>query len=90
MQLQELKPKLRERFGIETIDIFGSYARNEANRRSDLDLLVTYSNKCYSLFTIIEAKQYLRRKLRIKVDIVSKEFLNRHIRDDVLKEAVPV
>ena len=89
-QLRALKPTLRKRFSVETIDIFGSYARNEANQRSDLDLLVTYCTKDYSLFTIIDLKNYLRRKLRLKVDIVSKEFLNKHIKDEVLKEAIPV
>lgn len=29
-QLQALKPTLKKRFKVETIDIFGSYVRNEA------------------------------------------------------------
>lgn len=89
-QLQKLKPTLKRRFGVETIEIFGSYARNEADEKSDVDLLVTYCNTDYSLFTIIELKNYLRRKLHKKVDVVSKEFLNKHIKDEVLKEAIPV
>jgi predicted nucleotidyltransferase len=32
----------------------------------------------------------LRRKLNVKVDVISKEFLNKHIRRQVLEEAVPV
>jgi predicted nucleotidyltransferase len=35
-------------------------------------------------------KNYLRRKLGVKVDVVSKEFLNKHIKDEMLKEAIPV
>jgi predicted nucleotidyltransferase len=89
-QLQTLKPTLKKRFGVETIDIFGSYARNQANEKSDIDLLVTYCTTDYSYFTIISLKNYLRRKLRVKVDVVSKEFLNKHIKDAVLKEAIPV
>ena len=42
-QLQELKPTLRKRFKVETIDIFGSYARGEQTEESDIDILVTYS-----------------------------------------------
>ncbi len=89
-QLQTLKPSLRKRFKVETIDIFGSYARNEASDKSDIDLLITYSTNDYDHFTVYGLKTYLRRKLGIKVDIVSKEFLNPHIRDQVLKEAIPV
>jgi predicted nucleotidyltransferase len=89
-ELQTLKPTLKKRFKVETIDIFGSYAREQATEKSDIDLLVTYSTTDYDYFTILGLRNYLRRKLHMKVDIVSKEFLNRHIKDEVLKEAIPV
>lgn len=89
-ELETLKPTLKKRFKVETIDIFGSYARNEANENSDIDLLVTYTTPDYDYFTIIGLKNYLRRKLHVKVDVVSKEFLNKHIKDEVLKEAIPI
>ena len=38
-QLQTLKPTLKKRFKVETIDIFGSYARGEQTEKSDLDIL---------------------------------------------------
>jgi predicted nucleotidyltransferase len=43
-----------------------------------------------SLFTIYDLKQYLKRKLKLKVDVISKEFLNKYIKDQVLKEALAV
>lgn len=89
-ELETLKPTLKKRFKIETIDIFGSYARKQANEKSDIDLLVTYSTVDYDYFTILGLRNYLRRKLGMKVDIVSKEFLNKHIKDEALKEAIPV
>ena len=30
-QIESLKPVLQERFNVKTIEIFGSYARNEAS-----------------------------------------------------------
>jgi predicted nucleotidyltransferase len=89
-QLQTLKPTLKKRFQVETIDIFGSYARNEASDKSDIDLLVTYSTTDYDHSTVFSLKNYLRRKLGVKVDVVSKEFLNPHIKEEVLKDAVSV
>lgn len=89
LQLQALKPTLKKRFNVETIDIFGSFAREEQTQNSDLDILVTYS-AAVSLFTIYDLKQYLKRKLHMKVDVISKEFLNKHIKDQVLNEAVTV
>ncbi len=89
-ELETLKPTLKKRFKVETIDIFGSYARKQATEKSDIDLLVTYSTVDYDYFTILGLRNYLRRKLHMKVDIVSKEFLNKHIKEEVLKEAIPV
>ena len=88
-QLQELKPTLRKRFKVESIEIFGSYARSEQTEKSDLDILVTYS-EMVDLLLVAGLRRYLRRKLHKKVDVVSKEFLNKHIRDRVLEEAVSV
>jgi predicted nucleotidyltransferase len=89
-QIESLKPTLQERFNVKTIEIFGSYARNEASEKSDIDLLITYSTINYDHSTVYALKNYLRRKLGLKVDIISKEFLNPHLKDQVLKEAVPI
>ncbi len=35
-------PELRERFGIETIGIFGSVSRGEDRPESDVDVLYTF------------------------------------------------
>jgi len=51
--------------------------------------LVTYSG-AVSLFTVYDLKVYLKRKLHVKVDVVSKGFLNKHIKEQVLKEAISV
>ena len=63
VELQLLKPTLKERFKVETIDIFGSYARGEQSEESDVDILVTYS-QMVSFFTVYDLKNYLQRKLR--------------------------
>ena len=88
-QLQELTPTLRKRFKVESIEIFGSYAQSEQTEKSDLDILVAYS-EIVDLLLVAGLRRYLRRKLHMKVDVVSKEFLNKHIRDRVLEEAVSV
>jgi len=88
-ELQLLKPTLKKRFKVETIDIFGSYARGAQGEESDIDILVTYS-QMVSFFTVYDLKNYLQRKLRVKVDVISKKFLNPYIKDRVLREAVPV
>lgn len=88
-QLQELKPFLKEKYHVETIEIFGSYATCRQTSESDVDLLVTYS-EAPDIVALNKIKRFLRRKLGVKVDIVSKKYLNPIIKDRVLKEAVPV
>ena len=89
LEIQALKPVLKKRFKVETVDVFGSYSRGEQTKNSDLDLLVTYSENV-DLLLISSLRRYLRRKLHMRVDVVSKEFLNKRIKDQVLEEAVPV
>lgn len=89
VQLEALKPTLKRRFKVETVDIFGSYARGEQTEKSDVDLLVTYGEGA-DLLLAAALRRYLRRKLHVKVDVISKNYLNPRIRDEVLAEAVPV
>jgi uncharacterized protein len=88
-EIELLKPTLKTRFKVETIEIFGSYARGEQTETSDVDILVTFS-QMVSFFTLYDLEKFLQRKLRVKIDVVSKKFLNPNIKDKVLQEAVPV
>jgi hypothetical protein len=74
---------------VETVDIFGSYARGEQTEKSDLDILVTYG-EMVDLLMVAQFRRYLRRKLHMKVDVISKKYLNQYIKNQVLKEAIPV
>lgn len=90
-QLEELKPTLKERFQVETIGVFGSYSRGEEKKKSDLDVLVTFVEpNDVDLVDFIEIKQFLSRKLKMKVDLVTKSALKRRIRDKILQETVYV
>lgn len=88
-ELELLKPILKKQFKVDTIDIFGSYARGEQTDASDVDILVTYL-EMVSFFTIYDLEKFLQRKLGVKVDVVSKKFLNPNIKDKVLQEGVSV
>ena len=69
-QLELFKPKLAQKYPIKDLAIFGSYARGEANEKSDLDLMVEFSKPVgYQFF---ELAQDLENYLHIKVDLVSK------------------
>jgi len=82
-------PILKEKYHVDTIEIFGSYVRAEPNKKSDLDILVTFS-KPYNLWGFIDVKEFLTKKMHMKVDLVPKDSLKPMIKDQILQEATPI
>lgn len=80
---------LARRFGASNVRIFGSVARGDAGPASDVDLLVEFAPD-RSLLDHVGLELALQDLLGVKVDVVSEPALHRVIRDDVLREAVPV
>jgi len=66
------------------IGIFGSFARNEDNPDSDIDILVDFSGKI-TLFDLGGIKYDLSHLLNRPVDIVTERGLNNRLRDSVHK-----
>jgi hypothetical protein len=79
-------PELSKRYGVESLGVFGSYARGEQRKRSDLDLLVEFENDTLSLLKFIEVQNYLSDLLGVKVDLVERSGLKPSIRARVLRE----
>src|SRR3990172_821345 len=80
--------QLGDRYGIRNIRVFGSLARGEADRGSDIDLLVEYVPG-HGGFAFVDFCDAVERLLRRKVDVVTENSLHPVIRDKVLAEAVP-
>ena len=80
-------PKLKARFHIHSLGLFGSYVRGSAQRVSDLDVLVEFSEEP-SLFTFIECEAHLAALMGVKVDLVMKEALKPRIGLRILSEVV--
>jgi predicted nucleotidyltransferase len=79
-------PKLKAQYNVNTLDIFGSYIRNEQKLKSDIDILVSFT-EVPSLFKFIELEDYLSNLLKIKVDLVMKSSLKPFIGQKILAEA---
>lgn len=88
-RLQAVKPALNERYGVESIGIFGSYVRGEAEPESDLDVLVEFSTPP-SLFQFVRMKDELSELLGVPVDLVMKSALKPGIGAMILQEVVVV
>jgi uncharacterized protein len=78
---------IAERHGGRNIRIFGSRSRGEASPSSDLDLLVDMREGS-SLLDLIGLKYDIEEALHLEIDVVTEAGLSRHLKDQVLREAV--
>lgn len=84
-KLRDLKPHFKE-MNLKRVRVFGSVARGEATKESDLDLIVDFY-KTPSLFKYIGIENKLSDMLGIKVDMGMENSLHPMLKEDILKEA---
>lgn len=87
--IRDHKTLLRERYNINRIGVFGSYARGDTHSGSDVDVLVEFSEPI-SLIQLISLENYLSDIIGLKVDVVPKEDIRKELKDTILKDAVYV
>ena len=87
--LRENLPGLRERYGVVSLGIFGSFVRGEEREDSDLDVLVDYS-RLPDLFNFVAMKLELSELLGVKVDLVMKKGLKPRVGKQILADLVLV
>lgn len=94
MQIDEIRsiikdngPYISKRFMAEIVGIFGSYARGEENKDSDIDILVRFEEGA-TLFDLVELSDYLEELLGVSIDLVSERALHPMIKDEVFREMV--
>lgn len=67
--LEEHKDEIKERFGVESIGLFGSCARGEETEESDVDVIVEFEDANFDDF--MELSFYLEDLLDRDVDILT-------------------
>ncbi len=95
MTLDDLTPATKEKIkaiaakhGAFNVRVFGSVASGQADRNSDLDLLVDYDLDKISPWFPVRLIRDLENLLGIKVDVVTSAGLKDRIRDEVLQESL--
>jgi len=86
-QLQAHKPHLAHEFGVKDLALFGSVARDESDRQSDVDVLVRFDGPATSkrYFGLLF---YLEDLLGCSVDLVTDKALRPELRPFVERESV--
>lgn len=73
--------------GIAYLAIFGSYARGDFSKKSDLDLLVRFSKEIddeISLLDLVGIEQELSEQLNVKVDLLTEEAISPYIKKYIM------
>jgi uncharacterized protein len=81
--------RLAAKYGATNVRLFGSVARGQAGPESDIDFLIDMEPG-RTLFDLGGLLYELRELLGTSVDVVPEDALREHVRQNVLKEAVPL
>jgi predicted nucleotidyltransferase len=68
--LKNDKQFLKDNYGVESIALFGSYAKGLEDKGSDVDFFVEFKKPSYDYLAGLY--EYLEKKLNSKIDIVRK------------------
>jgi predicted nucleotidyltransferase len=88
-KLTNVKDELRQQFGIEEIALFGSYARDEADDESDVDIVILKSSK-KNFFLRMKAMAFLKEYLQKDVDMGHFGSMRTFIKNRIKKDLIVV
>lgn len=88
-QIKEKVVPILKEAGVTRSAIFGSYIRGEEKENSDIDMLVEVPENT-GLFAFVHLKHNLENILNKKVDLVTYNSIHPRLREQILKEQVPI
>jgi len=86
--LRQHEPILKERFGVMSVGIFGSFVRGEERPESDVDVLVVFNEGEETFDHYMDCKFYLEDLFGKKVDLVIKDTLKKRLKEPILNEVI--
>ena len=90
--LRSLKQKNAElitKFGVKSLQLFGSVARDDATSTSDVDLLVEF-DRPVGYFGLFALQDYLEKLLGCPVDLGTPDSLKPYVKERVMGELIRV
>lgn len=79
-----------ERYGVASLEVFGSIARGDAGPDSDVDLLYVLKPGARLGFRFFDLEDELTELFGRPVDLVARTSINEHLREQVLTDAQPL
>jgi predicted nucleotidyltransferase len=88
-EIKRISRSILNKFNVEYCYLFGSYAKDKANEKSDIDLLISTSTTGIEFYGLVEE---LRVSLKKKVEILTVEQLrsNQNLVNEILKDGIKI
>ncbi len=77
---------MSSRFGVRRIGLFGSHVRGEADRTSDIDVLVEFEEPTFDRY--MDLKFFLEETFGVAVDVVLADTLKPRLKPYIMDEVV--
>lgn len=84
--LRENKSTL-SKYRVKQIGIFGSFAKGQEDKKSDVDVLVEFYG-IPDIFLLIDLEDYLKKIIGKKVDLVRKQVIRDELKETIERETV--
>ena len=82
--IKEHRQELEQKYKVKSMAIYGSYARGEQTKESDVDVLVEFSGPVGFLF--IHLADYLEEIFGVKVDLITPEAIKPNRRKYIMED----
>lgn len=86
--LKKLMPELSHRFHVDHLGLFGSIVRDDFNDKSDIDIIVNFSQPVGVEF--IDLADFLESQLKRKIDLVSSKGIKPNYLSEIEKDIIYV
>ncbi len=86
--LQEAKPELAARFGVQRLAVFGSCARGDQREESDIDVLVEVDPSIGLKF--VDLADEIEKRPGAKADVISRRAISKRNWEVIEKELIDV
>jgi len=96
MAARRIKKEIRGRivtilkkYDAERIAIFGSYARGEAGKKSDIDILVRFARP-KSLIQLVQIEDEIAKAVKVPVDLVTEKSVSPYLSSSIHRDEVVI
>lgn len=87
MSIQDIKNKIKsilKRHDVKRAALFGSYAKGEQKKKSDVDILIKYKYDNKGYFDLVGLQIELEEKLGKKVDLLTYNSIHPRLKKEIL------